>query len=78
MKLYYMLLEVGKLKREFSQSVLPVLSKKEVERALKGFRKRDCTYTAWNLVLMFLLQMAEKQSCRKEVGDAISNRVIRS
>lgn len=78
MKLYYMLMEVGKLKRDFSQSVLPVLRKKEVERALKGFRKRDCTYTAWNLLLMFLLQMASKQSCRREVGEAISNRVIRS
>jgi hypothetical protein len=77
MKLYFMLFEVSKLRREFPDTVLPIISRKRVEKALEGFRQRETTYTAWKLFMMFLLQVASKNSCRKEVGEAISNGLVR-
>ena len=78
MPFYYLTRDIRKLRSEFLQSVIGVLSRKLVDRELKGFTARDRIYNSWVVVVMFLSQVAAGESCRQVVAAAIHRRMIPS
>lgn len=76
MTFYWILTEIRKLKRGFLETVLPIVEREAVEEALSGFSRRKRIYHTWPMFVMFLCQVAGKETCRKEVADAIGRKVI--
>jgi len=76
MTFYWILTEIRKLKRGFLETVLPIVDREAVEQALSGFSRRKRIYHAWPTFMMFLCQVAGRESCRKEIADAIGRKVI--
>jgi len=71
MTFYWALMGVSKLRKGFLKEVLPIVERTAVEEELRGFRKRKRIYHSWPVFVMFLCQVASRESCRKEIAEAI-------
>ena len=76
MRFYWIVAEISRLRRGFLEEVLPIVDKESVEESLEGFSKRKRVYHSWRLFVMFLSQTAGRESCRKEIAEAIGYGLI--
>jgi len=76
MPFYWIIHSIRKFRMEFLESVFGLLDRDAIEKAFEGFTVRKRTYSTWPILVMFLSQVAMRNSCRKEVADAISNRLV--
>ena len=72
MLFYWIQQHIRKLRSDFLGSVMPHLSRGELEKAFDGFTIRHRIYHTWPLFQTFLSQVASGAGCREAIGCAIN------